>query len=277
MRLDEIRTALAEVRTIMAGGLDLGLIHLDLPSNAMTVAVVFDDADCQECVMPPEVLTSVVAAELRKRLGDAVAVTVHDPRLDGGPAPSRGAGELVVVDPTGADLTADDPGPGPDAGGLDGKVVGIRVDVLWRSWDWVIDEWSTRLRELGAEVVLWRRAQGLDRGKGAEHHDAFARFLDGIDVAIVGLANCGSCTSWTIKDAVAAADRNTPTVAVATAHFESLAHSLSELYGRPSLRVHVLPYPLDVLPEADVREIARTHFDGALDVLGVQLPARARA
>lgn len=40
--------------------------------------------------------------------------------------------------------------------------------------------------------------------------------------------------------------------------------------GRAGLRVHVLPYPLDSLPETEVREIARQHWAPLLDTLGFQ-------
>jgi hypothetical protein len=38
--------------------------------------------------------------------------------------------------------------------------------------------------------------------------------------------------------------------------------------GRPGLRVHVLPYPLETLPEAEVRKIARDHWPLVLETLG---------
>lgn len=38
--------------------------------------------------------------------------------------------------------------------------------------------------------------------------------------------------------------------------------------GRPGLRVHVLPYPLETLGEQDVREIARAHWPLVLETLG---------
>ena len=45
-------------------------------------------------------------------------------------------------------------------------------------------------------------------------------FIASIDIAVVGLANCGSCTGWTVHDALAAAAAGKPTVAIATANFE---------------------------------------------------------
>lgn len=40
--------------------------------------------------------------------------------------------------------------------------------------------------------------------------------------------------------------------------------------GRVGLRLHVLPYPLESLSEAAVREIAREHWKPLLDTLGAQ-------
>ena len=68
-------------------------------------------------------------------------------------------------------------------------------------------------------------------------------FLAGIDIAVVGLANCGSCTSWTIHDALRAADTGIPTVAIRTDHFKDLAQTLARRGTRSALRRHILPYP----------------------------------
>lgn len=40
--------------------------------------------------------------------------------------------------------------------------------------------------------------------------------------------------------------------------------------GRSGLRVHVLPYPLESLPETDVRKIAREHWQALLETLGAE-------
>ncbi|NKY58950.1 hypothetical protein HGA15_22930 [Nocardia flavorosea] len=166
---------------------------------------------------------------------------------------------LRVVDPC-AVAVADDADPGPDLDNLAGKRIGFRVDVLWRSWDWIVDEWAAALRALGAEPVIWRRAQGLDRAAGHDQEASYAEFLASVDAVVSGLANCGSCTSWTVKDAVTALRTGLPTVAVATAQFRPLARTLAAQYGRSGLRVHELPYPLDIRPEREVREIGREHY-----------------
>ena len=58
-------------------------------------------------------------------------------------------------------------------------------------------------------------------------------------------------------------------VAVVTQEFESLAHTMAANAGRAGLRVHVLPYPLDSRPEAEVREIARQQYRQVVRTLGV--------
>jgi hypothetical protein len=64
------------------------------------------------------------------------------------------------------------------------------------------------------------------------------------------------------------AGRGKAAVAVVTAEFETLAHTMAANAGRPGLRVHVLPYPLETQPEEAVREIAREHWSLVLQTLG---------
>jgi hypothetical protein len=64
------------------------------------------------------------------------------------------------------------------------------------------------------------------------------------------------------------AGRGKAAVAVVTAEFETLAHTMAANAGRPGLRVHVLPYPLETQPEEAVRAIARAHWPLLLHTLG---------
>jgi hypothetical protein len=60
-------------------------------------------------------------------------------------------------------------------------------------------------------------------------------------------------------------------VVVVTAEFEHLAHTMAANAGRAGLRVHVLPYPLESRPEAEVREIARAHWPLLFETLGAEV------
>ena len=64
--------------------------------------------------------------------------------------------------------------------------------------------------------------------------------------------------------------RGKTAVAVVTQEFEALAHTMATNLGYPSLRIHVLPYPLDTRPEKEVRDIAREHYRPLLRTLGVK-------
>jgi hypothetical protein len=86
---------------------------------------------------------------------------------------------------------------------------GNRLRPLWRSWDWAAERWAPELSDRGAKPVFCRPL-----GRTGQEGDRSARELidlvAGLDAAIVGLGNCGSCTQWTIKDAHAAADQGSP-------------------------------------------------------------------
>ena len=81
-----------------------------------------------------------------------------------------------------------DPDPGPDAGPLAGRRVGIRFDRAWRSWLWVIDEWVPRFEAAGATVDRWEAGNRV----GDEGEATFAEledFAGRVDLALVGLGN----------------------------------------------------------------------------------------
>ena len=198
-----------------------------------------------------------------------------------------------VLDPTA--VRADDiASPGPDAGMLAGKTVGLRLDEIWRAWDWIAEIWAEEFRRAGATVKFWRSNQGRTGAEGdrmARELDEFLddidiavldgradqRSYDAIDIAVVGLGNCGSCTGWTIRDALAAAEKGLPTTAVCTEVFEELGRNLARRGGRSGLRMHILPYPLNEKLKEDVDPIAYEHLAGMMRTMGVRLSARMEA
>ena len=177
----------------------------------------------------------------------------------------------MVLDPT-ATRTDDVVSPGPDAGVLAGKRIGFRVDRMWRAWDWISASWAERFRAAGAEVSFWRSG-GRSGGEGMRMDQSYKEFLATIDIAVVGLANCGSCTGWTVRDAITAANAGLPTTAIATQSFQAFAHEIAVRGGRSGLRVHVLPYPLNERLHDEVLAIGDEHFAGLLETMGAQVAA----
>ena len=180
-----------------------------------------------------------------------------------------------VLDPT-VQREDDITSHGPDAGVLTGKRVGFRVDRMWRAWDWISELWAEKFRAAGAEVVFWRSA-GRTGDEGERCEREYKAFLEMIDVAVVGLANCGSCTGWTVRDAITAANAGLPTTAIATANFEDFAHEIAARGGRSGLRVHVLPYPLNEQLKEDVLPIGEAHFQAVLKTMGASLSDQEKA
>jgi len=262
--------ALTAVLTELAPeGASFQVLATDHKTARLDLRLSVDDAECADCVMPASYLKELIAGSLRQRVDRAYTVTLDDPRTVQDKAATTGAlaGNLEVLDPTGSVKTGN-PDPGPAAGSLAGKLVLFRVDALWRAWDWTVDEWTLKLAEAGAVVTTWRRFQGLPGDEGRAAQAEYAGLVGKADVVISGLGNCGSCSAWTIKDALTALNVGKPTVAVVTQHFEPLARVLAEDNFRPGLRLHVLPYPLDTRPESEVREIARSSLSGLLKRIG---------
>lgn len=182
---------------------------------------------------------------------------------------------IKILDPT-AQRADDNAHPGADAGALAGKRIGIRVDQIWRCWDWISENWEQKFRAAGAEVSYWRSTNRSGE-EGEEQDRSLREWLTTVDVAVVGLANCGSCTGWTIRDAIVAANANIPTTAVATKNFEDFAHELAARGGRSGLRVHVLPYPLNELSRKEVEPVAEAYFEGLLKAMGASLAREEQA
>jgi hypothetical protein len=94
---------------------------------------------------------------------------------------------ITILDPTAAppEVTAE---PGPDAGPLDGRTVGVRTDTTWQSWEWVIDEWGRKLDAAGATVRRWHAGNRIGE-EGERTFAELASFASDVDIAIVGLGN----------------------------------------------------------------------------------------
>lgn len=94
---------------------------------------------------------------------------------------------VTILDPTARPPAVVDD-PGPDAGPLRGRRVGLRFDTAWRSYEWVLDEWQPRLEAAGATVERW--CSGNRVGEDAAGTSAeLESFAERVDVAVVGLGN----------------------------------------------------------------------------------------
>jgi hypothetical protein len=244
----------------------LEAVAVDQERHAVSVRLVVPADACADCVLPADHIERLIRSVLARRFAVVPTIRLLDDRVTTRPVTSVPAATVEVLDPT-VPPKAGDPDPGPPAGALAGRRLLFRVDVLWKAWDAVVDEWTALLAGGGVEVTTWRRQQGLAGAEAAGRQAEYEAKVREADVVVSGLANCGSCSAWTVRDALTALGSGLPTVAVATEQFAGLAHLLAQDGHRPGLRVLTLPYPLEPLPEPRVRQLAREAFPALLATL----------
>ncbi|MCD9624682.1 UGSC family (seleno)protein [Rhabdothermincola salaria] len=115
-----------------------------------------------------------------------------------------------------------------------------------------------------ADVVMTAAAEALARRTGATvsvitkkgprgesanaavpcDPDIFATVVAEADLVITGAADCGSCTAYSVTDAIEFEKVGRPAVVATTTHFETVARTLSSSFGLPDTRLLVLPHPI---------------------------------
>ena len=91
--------------------------------------------------------------------------------------------------------------------------------------------------------------------------DRFARILAEADIVITGAADCGSCTAYSVRDAIELEKAGKPTVVTTTTHFQKVAATLSASFGLPETRLFVLPHPFGGTGEETLRKWAEEGTD----------------
>jgi hypothetical protein len=94
---------------------------------------------------------------------------------------------IRVLDPTASppDISTD---PGPEAGPLAGKRLGIRFDQTWQSFITATAEWAQCLEASGAQLRWWNAGSRVGE-EGERTRRELQEFVASVDVAIVGLGN----------------------------------------------------------------------------------------
>jgi len=148
-----------------------------------------------------------------------------------------------------------------------GLTIGIRADRAWRSWQLISEIWAEYLRRDGAETIAVETGAQMGR-PGSDDRKQIEELANITDCAIVGLGTCGSCTTFTIKDAVAVEDHEKPVVAIVCEEFIVHGRNVATHLGHGELKILVLPYPLEALPADELRAIADEYYPQVLALLG---------
>jgi hypothetical protein len=74
--------------------------------------------------------------------------------------------------------------------------------------------------------------------------DVFTRVVEESDIVITGTADCGSCTAYSVYDAIELEKAGRPAIVVTTTQFATIAATMAEHFGMPDTRRLVLPHPI---------------------------------
>jgi hypothetical protein len=106
-------------------------------------------------------------------------------------------------------------------------------------------------------LVTKKGPQGLSANAAVPMaRDIFDRLLAEADLVVTGAADCGSCTAYSVQDAIELERAGVPAVVVTTTTFEPVARTLSANFGLAETRRLVLPHPLGGTDEPTLREWA---------------------
>ncbi|MEZ4333068.1 MAG: hypothetical protein R3F35_15015 [Myxococcota bacterium] len=106
---------------------------------------------------------------------------------------------------------------------------------------------ETLAARVGAKVTLVTKKG--PRGESANAAipcapDIFERVVKEADVVLTGAADCGSCTAYSVVDAIALEKAGKPAIVVTTTKFKPIAETLSAQFGLAEARLLVLPHPI---------------------------------
>ena len=141
-----------------------------------------------------------------------------------------------------------------------GSLSGLRIGVLNNGKPnaaYVLAYAAKRLAaDTGATVSLISKKGPFGMSANAAipmARDIFERLIDETDIVLTGLADCGSCTAYSVSDAIELEKVGKPAVVVTTTRFEPIAVTLSRSFGLADVRKLVLPHPLGGTDEPTLR------------------------
>jgi len=117
-------------------------------------------------------------------------------------------------------------------------------------------------------VVTKKGPQGLSANAAIPlAEDRLELLLSEADVVLTGAADCGSCTAYSLHDAIELERHGKPTVVMTTTEFEPVARTLSRSFGAPDTRLLVLPHPIGGTDESTLNAWADASVDRLIALL----------
>lgn len=153
------------------------------------------------------------------------------------------------------------------------SLAGLRIAVLDNgkpNADFVMRAAAKHLAErTGAVITLVTKKGPMGMSANAAiplAQDRFDRICAEADIVITGAADCGSCTAYSVHDAIALEKAGKPTVVTTTTHFEKVASTLAKSFGLPETRLLVLPHPFGGTDEETLDRWAKAASDQLVEL-----------
>ena len=117
----------------------------------------------------------------------------------------------------------------------------------------------------GADVILEYLGENLAKGDiirvkkpaGAPAtQDQLAKAAHG-EVVILGLGDCGSCSSWVILDAIRLEKLGVPTISICSTSFSDFSHELARAHGAENLSIVKIQHPIAGTSVSEIQEKTR--------------------
>ena len=109
------------------------------------------------------------------------------------------------------------------------------------------------VRDYGVGEVRLFRKEALSRPAPTEVLDEMAASCD---FAVTGIGDCGSCSTNSVHDGIELEKRGLPAVAICTEAFLPGLDALAQMRGMPDYGFAVVPHPLGVLFDDELRQRA---------------------
>lgn len=106
-----------------------------------------------------------------------------------------------------------------------------------------------------------------EKGAAVPAPPELMRELETCGAVLTAMADCGSCTSWSLHDAVTLEEKGVPSVLLCTDEFAPLARAESVAKGMGGLPLAVVPHPLADNRPDEVRAKAEAVLAEVLQVL----------
>ena len=82
---EAIHAAVEETRSLLqSDGADLRIVEVDAKAARLRVAVDLSGVECQDCVVPPEVLRTVIRSNIERGYAGELEILIDDPREPAG-------------------------------------------------------------------------------------------------------------------------------------------------------------------------------------------------